>query len=218
MELELRALRREREHLVVQHVEARLLGEEASRAPTRETCVSTGTSRAPKLKSSTHAAVLRPTPGRAVSSPSGASGPAVCSRWSQRERITDRVEDRLDADALDLRDPAGPDRLLDLLHRRVADGLPRSEPLAEAQVGDVAVAVVGRLAEDGEDQLVERRVVRGQGGDAVGLAQLRAEARGTRARPTAPSPARPPPPRRAAPPRWPAGRSASPRAPRSRSP
>ena len=31
--------------------------------PTRETCVSTGTSRSPKANSSTQAAVLRPTPG-----------------------------------------------------------------------------------------------------------------------------------------------------------
>ena len=32
--------------------------------PTRVTCVSTGTSRSPYANSSTHAAVLRPTPGR----------------------------------------------------------------------------------------------------------------------------------------------------------
>ena len=37
-----------------------------SRVPTRETCVSTGTSGMPKLKSRTQAAVLRPTPGSAV--------------------------------------------------------------------------------------------------------------------------------------------------------
>ena len=61
---------------------------------------------------------------------------------------------------LDLRDPAGPDRLLDLLDRRVADRLPRREAVAQAQEGDVAVAVVRRLREDGQDELAERVAVR----------------------------------------------------------
>ncbi len=52
-----------------------------SRVPTRETCVSTGTSRIPKLNSSTHAAVLRPTPGSASSSARAASTLSV-ARWS----------------------------------------------------------------------------------------------------------------------------------------
>src|SRR3954447_20667349 len=49
----------------------------ASRVATRPTCVSTGTSRSPYAKSSTHAAVLRPTPGNSTryerDSPTGAS-------------------------------------------------------------------------------------------------------------------------------------------------
>ena len=45
---------------------------------------------------------------------------------------------RLDAHGLDLRDPAGTDRLLDLLQRRVAHLLPQREAIAQAQVGDVA--------------------------------------------------------------------------------
>jgi hypothetical protein len=50
-----------------------------------------------------------------------------------------------------------------------ADGLPVdvapvAEALAQAQEGDVAVAVVRRLRQDGEDELVERRVVRARTG------------------------------------------------------
>ena len=61
---------------------------------------------------------------------------------------------------LDLRDPAGPDRLLDLVDRRVAHGLPAIEALAQAQEGDVAVAVVRRLLQHGQDQLADRVAVR----------------------------------------------------------
>jgi hypothetical protein len=57
------------------------VGSSSRRMPTRLTWVSTGTSRMPKLKSSTHAAVLRPTPGSAVSS-ARASGTLIVSRWS----------------------------------------------------------------------------------------------------------------------------------------
>ena len=39
-----------------------------------------------------------------------------------------------------------------------------SKRVAQAQVGDVAVAVVGRLREDGEDQLGDRVAVRRQSG------------------------------------------------------
>ena len=46
-----------------------------------------------------------------------------------------------------------------------------AEPRAQAQEGDVAVAVVGRLAEHGEDQLVERLPVRRRGRAAVDQAQ-----------------------------------------------
>ena len=38
---------------------------------------------------------------------------------------------------------------------RVAHRLPRVEALAQAQEGDVAVAVVGRLREHGQHQLVD---------------------------------------------------------------
>src|SRR5215218_7541618 len=83
----------------------------------------------------------------------------------------DRSQDLLDARRLDLRDPARPDRLLDLGVRRVQDRLPRREALAQPLVGDVAVAVVRRLREDGENQLVERLLVRRHDRHAVDLAQ-----------------------------------------------
>ena len=67
--------------------------------------------------------------------------------------LRDRREDRLDPRRLDLRDPAAPDRLLDLVDRRVADLLPAREALAQPEIGDVAVAVVGRLRQDRQDQL-----------------------------------------------------------------
>ena len=81
--------------------------------------------------------------------------------------LGDRGEDRLDPCRLDLRDAAWPDRLLDLVDRRVAHVLPRREALAQRQIGDVAVAVVGRLREDGEDQLGDRMSVRLGQRDAV---------------------------------------------------
>ena len=48
--------------------------------------------------------------------------------------------------------------------RRVADLLPGREALAQAQEGDVAVAVVGRLRQDGEHELGERVAVRRRDG------------------------------------------------------
>ncbi len=109
-----------------------------SRQPTRETCVSTGTSRIPSANSSTQAAVLRPTPGSEVRYPcaSGTGWPASQSSDrasgpggrggapSGRGAVGDRPQDRLDPRRLDLRDPAGADRLLDLVDRRVADRPP----------------------------------------------------------------------------------------------
>ena len=74
--------------------------------------------------------------------------------------------------------------------RRVADRLPGREALAQAQVGDVAVAVVRRLRQDGEDELGDRVAVRRQRRDAVDLAQALADARdavGAPARPPRPA-------------------------------
>src|SRR5215218_5562470 len=92
------------------------------------------------------------------------------------ERLREHAQDLLDAPGLDLGDAAGADRLLDLLVRGVADGLPGSEAAAQPQEGDVAVAVVGRLREHGQDQLVEAAAVRRRHGDAVDLAQAVADA------------------------------------------
>src|SRR6185312_13719044 len=79
---------------------------------------------------------------------------------TSRRRVTDPAQDRLDPRGLDLRDAAGPDRLLNLIHRRVADRLPVGEAFAEPQVGDVAIAVVGRLRQHGQDQLGDWMAVR----------------------------------------------------------
>ena len=66
MELQLLARRRDFEHRVVELLERAPGRNSARRVPTRETWVSTGTSRIPRANSSTHAAVLRPTPGSEV--------------------------------------------------------------------------------------------------------------------------------------------------------
>jgi hypothetical protein len=55
---------------------------------------------------------------------------------------------------------AGLDGVLDILAGGVAHRRPGAEALAQAQERDVAVAVVGRLGQDGEDQLVEAVAVR----------------------------------------------------------
>ena len=87
------------------------------------------------------------------------------------QRLRQGGQDVLDPARLDLRYPAGADRLLDLLVGRVTHRLPAREALAQAQEGDIAVAVVGRLREDREDQLVEPVAVRRRGRDAVELTQ-----------------------------------------------
>ena len=68
---------------------------------------------------------------------------------------------------LTLEIPPGPDRLLDRVDGRVAHGLPAAEALAQREERDVAVAIVGRLREDRQDQLVERPMVRLRPRDTV---------------------------------------------------
>src|SRR4051794_41951231 len=96
------------------------------------------------------------------------------------ERIGQGAQDLLDADRLDLRDAARADRRLDVGVRRVADLLPAREALAQAQERDVAVAVVGRLREDREDQLVEPAAVRRGRGAAGEVPHTGTGAGGTR--------------------------------------
>src|SRR5919109_45377 len=95
--------------------------------------------------------------------------------------LAERLEDPLDAQGLRRREPAGPDRVLDLRHRRVADRRPRREALTQSPPGHVAVAVVRVLGEHCEDQLVDRRAVRAQHRTAV----LPAESVADRAQPAA---------------------------------
>ena len=134
-------------------------GKRPSRPPTRWTWTSTGISGMPQVKISTQAAVLRPTPGSAsrnssdssrgaVSVQSRSGGSPSCSRiaWIRGAFCLPR--------------PPGPDRLLDLVDRRVADLLPGGEALAQGGEGAVAVAVVGVLGEHGLDQLGDRVPVR----------------------------------------------------------
>jgi len=94
----------------------------------------------------------------------------------------DGAQDRLDAPRLHLRDAARPDRLLDDGDGRVAHVLPCGQALAQAQVGDIPVAVVGRLGQDGQHQLCDRVPVRRHARDAVHLAQPCGDAQHTRPR------------------------------------
>jgi hypothetical protein len=88
----------------------------------------------------------------------------------------DLAQDVLDPGGLDLRDAARADRELDVGVGRVADRLPAAEAVAQGQERDIAVAVVGRLRQDGEDQLVEAVPVRRRERPAVDLTQPVADA------------------------------------------
>ena len=158
----------------------RALAEAApSRAPTRETCVSTGTSRMPKANSRTQAAVLRPTPGSAHRKSRASSTPASAQPVERELAVARRCasQDRLDAHRLHLRDPAragSPPRPPRPARRARASQV--GEALAQAQVGDVAVAVVRRLRQDGADELGDRMAVRRHARDAVDLGEPGADA------------------------------------------
>ena len=75
--------------------------------------------------------------------------------------LADGAKDVLDAWRLRDRQAAGPDGFRDLGQRGLADLGPGGQALAQAGVGNVAIAVVGVLGEHGEHQLVD--------GGAVGL-------------------------------------------------
>ena len=71
-----------------------------------------------------------------------------------------------------LRDAAGADRLLDLARPApLATACPVRKAGPQPRIRDVSVAVVRVLREDGQDQLVERRVVRLVAGPSVKRAQ-----------------------------------------------
>ena len=86
----------------------------------------------PQVKISTQAAVLRPTPGSASRNSSDSSRGAV-SVQSRSGWLAEPLEDRLDPRRLLLGQAAGPDRLLELVDRRVAHLLPGREALAQAR-------------------------------------------------------------------------------------
>ena len=175
VELELLAGRRDREHRVVELLERRLGRNRPSRVPTRETCVSTGTSRIPSANSSTQAAVLRPTPGSEVRyrCASGTGWPASQSseRWSGSSgrpgggapagRGASPIARRIDLIRADLTFEIPPGRIASSISStgasRTASQVGKRSRSAE--VGDVAVAVVGRLREHGQDQLGDRMAV-----------------------------------------------------------
>ena len=119
----------------------------------------------PNANSSTQAAVLRPTPGRAVryarasstgssARKSGPAGPAARAGSPGSARTSGGAGRR--AGSRPRPPPAA---------RRGPP--PSGEARAQAQVRDVAVAVVGRLREDGQDQLLEPLAVRRGDGPAV---------------------------------------------------
>ena len=145
-------------------------GKRPSRPPTRWMWTSTGISGMPQVKISTQAAVLRPTPGRSSRNSSDSSRGAV-SVQSRSGGSPSRSRIAWIRGAFCFAEAAGPDRLLDLLDRRVADLLPGREALAQRREGAVAVAVVGVLGEDGLDQLGDRVPVRLVDRPPVHLAQ-----------------------------------------------
>src|SRR5581483_1566723 len=112
--------------------------------------------------------------------------------WEPVERrlasrgLRECLQDRFDARRLDLRDAAGTDRLLDLSHGRVAHRVPALKPLPQCQVCDVAVAVVGRLREDGQDQLCDRMAMRPRRGHPIDKPQAVADRAHPAGRRTAP--------------------------------
>ena len=167
VQLELLPGRREREHLVVQALERRAgLQQVQARADARDVRVDGHVAQA--VGEQQHAGgCLAPDAGqrdevvaRLVSGARGSQS-SESSCGGSRGIVGDRAQDRLDAHGLDLGDAAGADRLLDLGDGRVAHGLPGGEARAQAQEGDVAVAVVGRLREHGQHELGDRMPVRG---------------------------------------------------------
>ncbi len=167
--------RRDLEHRVVQLLERRALAEQPEPRPdARDVRVDGHVALA--VGEQQHA-------GRGLAADAGQRGQLGAALLDARvrevvdaRRIVELAQDRLDPERLDLRDAAGPDRQLDLGVRRVADLGPAAEALAQAEEGHVAVAVVGRLREDGEDQLVEALTVRRGVRAAVELTETVADA------------------------------------------
>ena len=166
MQLQLLARGRQREHLVVQLLERRALAQQ---------CEPPADARDVGVDGNVVQAVGEQQHARGRLAPDARQRDEVVARLLERDPrqpverelvwriarvVGDRAQDRLDAGRLHLRDAAGADRLLDLLERRVAHLLPARHPCAQAQVGDVAVAVVGRLREHRQDQLGDRVAVR----------------------------------------------------------
>ena len=124
------------------------------RVPTRETCVSTGMSGMPRRR----AARTRRSCGRrrAARRARRARGHVELREVVERGRVGERAQDRLDPRATSpwrCRRGGSPPR-----PPRAAPRAPRParEAVAQAQERDVAVAVVRRLREHRQDQLVER--------------------------------------------------------------
>ena len=161
VQLELAARRRQRERLVVQLLERRAprAASRAARRHARRGC------RRARLAARTRTAARRPpscarrrgarrgTRARLRAARGGASRGELAGFLAGRALVlADRVQDRLDPRRLDLRDAPRPDRLLDL--REAARRGPvshRRQPGAQAQERNVAVPVVRRLREHGQD-------------------------------------------------------------------
>ena len=120
------------------------------------------------------------TSGSACASGHG-SAPRSQSSDSSPSGAVSVIAGRIDLIRADLTFEMPPGRIASSIcvDRRVADVLPAREALAQGQVGDVAVAVVGRLRQDGQDQLGDRVPVGLGQRDAVHEPQA---GRGSRAR------------------------------------
>ena len=176
VELELLAARGELEHRVVQLLERRALAEQARGAcprvrracrPGRRACRRRTAARRPRSC------------GRRRAARSARRGPARRSRRARWSMLGGSSSSRRIAwIRADLTFEMPPGRIASstsaLGASRTAAQLPKR--LRSAEEGDVAVAVVGRLREDGEDQLVEALPVRRRERAAVELAEAVADA------------------------------------------
>src|SRR3954454_8500070 len=165
VQLELLAARGDGQHVVVELHERRAVAEQLEAGPHARDVGVDGHVAQPEGEQQHAGGGLAADPGER-GQPRARLGDAEAVEVAEVVAV-ERAQDRLDAHRLLAVQPTGLDRGLDVLERRIAYGVPAAEAVAQAQERDVAVAVVGRLREDREDQLVERAPVRRRGGDAV---------------------------------------------------
>ena len=121
----------------------------------------------PKPCPSTTRAVLRPTPGSAVSAAKSAGTSPACSATSCRHVS-------LDVASLDAEEAEGPQVVLDLVRRRRREGLRRGKPREQGRrdAVDLLVRLLGRQ-DRGDQELPVGAMVERDGSVRIGLAQSR---------------------------------------------